>query len=149
MAIDLIGQGTSGHPARDYVKNAYKIEATIDIADAVTEKGSAIVATDVLEVIQLPAGTQLIGGGIQVVTPTTSVTTTTSFDFGYGGNTDVIADGVSIMAAGYGAVGSNGALDRSARFSSADTLDIVVASAPSAGITDGVVRVYAIVVDIT
>lgn len=149
--VDYIGETTSGHPARDYRKDAYRVSKTVSLATAATTRGSNLVATDVIEVLQIPAGTMVLGAGVEVVTGTTSVASAATFDLGYGGSVDIYADGFSPMTTGYAAAGTNGAVGvgNSRRFSSADTLDLTLVTAPAAGIADGVLRVYAVLLDIT
>ena len=147
--IDYVGEGTTGHPARDYRREPYVVKKSVSFATAATTKGSNLVAGDYIQVLQVPANTMVIGGGVRITTATTSTVSTATFDFGNTASVDFIADGFNPQAAaGYVAVGTNGALDATRRFASADTLNLGLITAPSAGIADGVVTVYAILADI-
>lgn len=148
--VDYIGEGTSGHPARDYVKGIYTVSKTIKLATAATSRGSNLVATDVIQCLQLPANTMLLGGGVEVTTATTSVASAATFDFGYSGSVDIISDGFNPMVTGLTAAGTNGSttLGNIRRFSTATTLDLTLQTAPNAGINDGILRVYAVLADI-
>lgn len=144
MAIDLALGGTTGHPSRTTVKQPYVVSRVVDFAEALSTKGSALASGDVIEAINIPAGTMLLGGGAEVLTSANVAACTVDVDIAAG---DDYVDGASVLTVGYLAAGTNGAVDHVERLTTADTLDLKIASLTGT-LTSGTVRVYAIMVDV-
>ena len=113
-------------------------------ADAATTKGSALAASDVIQVLTIPAGTVLAGATLYVRTADTG--TTLTMDLGDGTAADEWVDGVDATATGYAAQGTNGIFDQRKLYTSADTLKITIATLSSAN-DDWEVEVLAQFVD--
>jgi len=154
MAIDLTdGQGTSGHPAR--ARKVYIVEKTLDFAEALVQKGSALAATDVYEVLDVPAETFVLAAGAEVITVGDATAATVNVDFAGG---DDYVDGADIIAAtGYCAAGTNGwaglqtgstSTTAVNRITATDTLDVTLATLTGT-LSTGKLRVYAILMDIS
>lgn len=132
----------------------YYVQNFIDWADAATAKGSALAAADVIEAISVPAGTVIIAAGIQVTSVSTGESADVTLDLGVTTTEpDNFVDGFDLDAAAAGAYaqapaayqpiiigGTDGA--------TADTLDVLIATATTAP-TGGVIRVWAVLQDIT
>lgn len=144
----LVFSGTAGHPSRRSTRSVNMYEFTVNIATLLTAKGSALAAADVFQVMTIPAGTIIYSAGLEVTTVGNA--TAATFDLGYGGSVDVFADGVDIITAtGYGANGTNGkTITSAARFTAADTLDIVLATLTGT-LSTGKVRVYVVASDVS
>ena len=71
MATVDVSNGLNGgtHPSRAIRKEPYKIEVDVDFANVATTLGSALSASDVVQVIDVPAKTMVWAAGLEVVTP--------------------------------------------------------------------------------
>lgn len=155
MAISLALTGTTHQAASGRVKQPYLAEAFIDFADAATAKGSALAAADVIEAISVPAGTLVLHAGLQVVSVATGESADVALDLGVTGvDADRWVDGFDLDAAAANAYatpvydGAAGAGDGPVIFfSSADTIDVLIQAATTAP-TGGVIRVWAVMVDV-
>lgn len=131
----------------DVRKQAYMVEATLDISKIA---GYTCTNGDVFEVLEIPAGTFIVAAGAEVLTAFNGTTPTVDIDFAAG---DDIVDGQSVTSTGYLAAGSNGGANNTAQstftqlVTTTDTIDVKLICA-AANVTSGVLRVYAIVVDV-
>lgn len=147
--IDLSnGLGGAPRPVRSLTNMPYFVEKTIDFAAAATAKGSALAAADIIEVIDVPAGTMVINAGLQVVTVATGESSDTTVDLGITGTEpDNFVDGFDLDAAAAGAYAQNAAAFQPLIVGTADTIDLLIATATTAP-TGGTVRVWALMCDI-
>lgn len=148
--IDYFGDQSGGHPTRRSVNGMYVRKVSVDFARALELKGSALAASDVITVSEIPAGTLTLGGGLNVTTAPANVTTLT-LDLGpSSGAGDTWVDGHDATSTGWGAAGSNGSitLGNQTRETAAATVDLTVASLTGT-LADGVVDVYMIMADLT
>jgi hypothetical protein len=126
---------------------AYMVEAVLDISKI---DNYTCTNGDVFQVLELPAGTFVIAAGAEVLTAFDGTTPTVDIDFAAG---DDIVDGGDVTSTGYLAAGTNGGanLTSQATFtqlvSTTDTIDVKLIAA-SADVTEGKLRVYAVVVDL-
>lgn len=129
---------------------AYKVWREIDLAAAVTAKGSALAAADVIEALRLPAGVQILAAGAQKTTAMTGTSTDLTFDIGITGvDADIYVDGWDFDAAAVGSYGTPAGVQTPALILSAsDTIDILFATQTGTVLT-GKVMVWAVIVDIT
>ena len=125
------------------------VELIVDLADAVTAKGSALAQGDIIETISVPAGTQVTFAGLQKISAFTGSSTDLTFDFGItGGDVDAFVDGWDFDAAAvnsYATVAS-AAITPATFVTTADTLDILFAT-QTGTVTGGKVRVFAWLAD--
>lgn len=127
---------------------AYKISKEIDLAAAVTAKGSALAAADVIEVLRLPAGVVVLAAGARKTAAMTGTSTDLTFDVGItGGDVDQFVDGWDYDAAAVGAIVSNGVQMPPAVIQTSDTIDILIAT-QTGTLTGGKVEVWAVIVDV-
>lgn len=155
MATIDMTSGTSTRLRQDsYSARTILVEKVVDFAAAVTAKGSALAAADVLEVIDLPAGTLLLAAGFEVVTEMTGTATDLALDLGItGGNVDGFVDGFDYDGASVGDYSTligyytaqTGPILVGA---TADTLDILI-QAQTGTFTGGELRVWALVTDVS
>lgn len=155
MAISMYVTGTT-HPTRAMTNVPYVVENYIDFAEAAVEKGSALAAADVIEAIQVPAGTLVLQAGLQVAAVSTGESSDVTLDLGVTGvDADLWIDGYDLDAAAAGAygtlvgdAGSGAGAGPVLMFSAADTIDVLFATATTAP-TGGVIRVWAVLVDVS
>jgi hypothetical protein len=149
--VDLTGGQGTGTTMPSRLRGVHVIEKTFDVAKLVADGTiSSVANADVFQVIDIPAECYVFHCGAEVITAFDGTTPTVDIDFGGG---DDFVDGGDVSATGYLAAGTNGHVDYTAvatfnnRNTSSDTIDVTFAVTGS--ITVGVLRVYAIVADIS
>lgn len=142
--------GPAGTIARLMDNNnfAYKIWKEIDIAAAVTAKGSALAAADVIEALRLPAGTFILAAGAQKTAAMTGTSTDLTFDIGTAVDADQYVDGWDFDAAAVGSYATPLGVQLGQTLTASDTIDITIAT-QTGTLTGGKVLVWAVVVDLT
>jgi hypothetical protein len=148
--IDLATLSGTTAPSRwsGGVRTPYMVEVTIDLAAAVTAKGSALAQADVIEAIDIPADTLILGGGIQMLTAMTGTSTDATIDVGVtGGNVDVLVDGFDLDGASANDYAVTG-VQIGSLVTAADTIDVLIAT-QTGTITGGTFRVFAICLDVS
>lgn len=126
----------------------YFKEVLIDFAAAATAKGSALVATDVIEAISVPTNTMILNAGFEIITVAGGESNDNTLDLGTGADADVFVDGFDLDAAAAGAYAQNAAAFQPLVVGgTADTIDLTIVTATTAP-TSGVVRVFAVLMDI-
>ena len=155
MAIfDLTAGSTTSTEAANSIaalpesrRPAYMVEAVLDISKI---DNYTCTNGDVFQVLELPAGTFVIAAGAEVLTAFDGTSPTVDIDFAAG---DDIVDGGDVTATGYLAAGTNGGANLTSQstfiqlVSTTDTIDVKLIAA-SADVTEGKLRVYAVVVDL-
>lgn len=135
-------EGGKGNPNR----KPYMVEVEIDLAAAATAKGSALVATDVIECITVGANTAVLFAGTEIVTAPTGGTSAT-FDLGItGGDVDAFVDGGAITSATAGTYAAMANTAVPIAVSTSDTIDMLLIGTTID--TAGKIRVYAMLQDI-
>ena len=123
-------------------------EVWIDFAAAATAKGEALAAADVIQAISVPANTIILNAGLEVITVAGGESNDTTVDLGVTTTEpDNFIDGFDLDAAAAGAYAQNAAAFQPLVIGTADTIDLLIATATTAP-TSGVVRVFAILMDI-
>ena len=137
----------------NYLTNPVKLISTeVDFADLLVEKGSALAAADVFDVISIPEKCLVIAAGINPVTAANS--TTLTVDLGDGTDVDRYVDGFDAKATtdGVPILPTTGAAYAQYAgpkyYPAADTIDIVLATLTGT-LTTGKIRVWAVVADIS
>lgn len=126
----------------------YFKEVLIDFAAAATAKGSALAAADVIEAISVPANTMILNAGLEVITVAGGESNDTTVDLGVTTTEpDNFVDGFDLDAAAAGAYAQNAAAFQPLVIGTADTIDLLIATATTAP-TSGVVRVWAVLMNI-
>ena len=139
-------KGTASFPAN--VTEVSRFSVSLDFAAIVAARAAAgataLVATDTLQVIALPAGSVVLTAGLQV-TKVESTNTTATFDFGFTGGSpaaaNVYANDLASNALGYDIE----SLANPTAVTSADTIDLLLNTAVP---TDCVVNCFAIVANV-
>lgn len=146
--IDLSNGLGTGHPAILTRTVPYVVRKTINLSTAATSKGSALAAADVIEALDIPAGTVIMNAGIKVITAQTGSTVLT-LDLGVTGiDADNFVDGFDYFAAAAGAYAQNAAAFQPIVIgATADTLDVLIATLTTTN-TGGTFEVWALLVDV-
>jgi len=137
---DTLGfnKGVAGFDAKNAASVVVRQEVILDFAKIVAARAAAsaaaLVATDVLEVLRIPAGSMLLGAGLEVLQAET-VNTTGTLD---------LTNGTTALAINALAFESN-ALAAPVVYNADDTLDITINTAAP---TNAVVRAFAILADL-
>jgi len=140
-----INAGT--HPSRAIRKEPYKVEVDVNLATATTTKGSALAASDVLEVIDVPAKTMVWAAGFEVVTPPNG---DASADIGITAvDVDAFVDGFTLDSTSTGDMTNLPAAYQPQVVASDDTIDMLILAGSSAAPSTGVVRMWAVMQDVS
>jgi len=137
--------GAATQPSRSIRNMPYVVENTINLAAAVTAKGSALAATDVIEALQIPAQSIVLAAGFEI---TGAVTGSCTVSLGVTGVTAAayvsafavtgslsVGDYATPATAGYPIVTK-----------AADTLDLLLVTETTT-LSAGSLRVFAVIVD--
>lgn len=139
---------SAGGAASTAGRTAYVIDNIVDMAAAVTAKGSALAASDIIEALNIPAQCQILSCGAEVITAHAGTSTDLTLDIGItGGNTDFVADGFDYDAASVGDVTSPVVAELPLYNATADTIDILLATMTGTT-TGGKIRVWACIVPV-
>ena len=128
------------------VKVPYLVEVELDYADALVKKGSALAAADIVQLIQIPAGTVVLGAGAQIKTAADSTTLTVSVGTGVDDNEWVDALDGKATAGTYGTDLSASPVWNT--YPTADTIDVTFATLTGT-LATGILRVYALMLDVS
>jgi|TARA_R110002072_G_scaffold213466_3_gene370760 hypothetical protein len=129
-------------------RSPYMVQTVVDFATALSDKGSALAANDIIPCISVPAGTLILNAGIQVDTVASSGTTT--LDLGTGTDVDCFVDGFDADdGTAAGTFAQNAAAYQPILATAADTIDIKLATQSGTALTTGKVRVFAVLMDVT
>ena len=140
---NAVGAGT--HPSRSVRPMPYVVENTISLAAAVTAKGSALAAADVIEALQIPAQSIVLAAGYEV---TGTVTGSCTVSLGVTGVT------AAAYVSAFGVTGSLSVGDYATPATAgypivtkaADTLDLLLVTETTT-LSAGSIRVFAVIVD--
>ena len=129
-------------------RNPYMVEMELDFATALSDKGSALAAADVIPCISVKKGFMIMNAGIEVVTATSAGTSTV--DLGTGVDVDCFVDGFnSASGTAAGTVAQNAAAYQPLMCVADDTIDLVLATQSGTALTTGLFRIWAVLMDCT
>jgi hypothetical protein len=154
--ISTLDVSGTTHPTVMMNRPVYVVENYINWADAATAKGSALASADVIEALTVPAGTLVLQAGFEVTSVATGESSDVTLDLGVTGvDADLWVDGFDLDAAAAGAfgtlvgdAGSGAGAGPVLMFASADTIDVLIATATTAP-TGGAIRVFAVLCDVS
>ena len=126
-------------------RNPYMVQMELNFATALTDKGSALAASDVIPVIAVPKGIMVMNAGIEVVTASDGSTFTV--DVGMV-DADVFADGFDATSAA-GVLSQNPAAYQPVMAVANDNIDVTIATLSGGAVTTGLFRVWAVLMDCT
>ena len=128
---------------------SYVIWHDIDLAEAVTAKGSALAQGDTIEAIRLPANTAIVDVWAQKITAMTATSTDLTFDIGFtGGVVDKFVNGWDFDGAAVGSYATPVGVSQSSTIAVSDTVDILFTT-QTGTVTGGKIRLFVSAVDLT
>jgi len=127
-------------------RNPYLVQTVLNLATALSDKGSALAAADVIPTIAVPKGTMILNAGIEVDTAITSASALT-LDLGTGVDPDVFVDGFDGTSAA-GVVAQNPAAYQPVMAVADDNIDVKIATLTGT-LSTGKMRVWAVLMDCT
>ena len=137
--------GSGLQPVRSIRNMPYMVENTINFASAVTAKGSALAAADVIEALQIPAQSIVLAAGFEVISAVTGSCTVSLGVTGVTAAAYVSAFGVtSSLSVGDYATPATAGYPIVTK--SADTLDLLLVTETTT-LSAGSIRVFALIVD--
>ena len=126
-------------------RNPYMVQTTLNLATALSDKGSALAASDVIPVIAVAKGTMVLNAGIEV--DTASDGSTFTVDLGMDA-ADVFVDGFDATSAA-AVVAQNPAAYQPVMAVANDNIDVTIATLSGGAVTTGKLRVWAVLMDCT
>ena len=126
-------------------RNPYMVQTTLNWATALSDKGSALAASDVVPVIAVPKGVMVLNAGIEVDTATDGSTFTV--DLGMV-DADVFVDGFDATSAA-AVVAQNPAAYQPVMAVADDNIDVTIATLSGGAVSSGKFRVWAVLMDCT
>ena len=129
-------------------RNPYFVQTELDFATALSDKGTALAASDVIPVIAVKKGTMILNVGVETVTATSAGTST--IDVGTGVDADCFVDGYNhASGTAAGTVSQNPAAYQPIMCVADDNIDVTLATQSSTALTTGKIRVWAVLMDCT
>jgi len=141
-------EGNGSTQSAHGMKHVYVLDAVVDLAEAIVTKGSALAQADVIQALNVPAGSILLGGGAECIAAMTGTSADLTIDIGItGGDVDGLVDGWDFDAAVVGAIVATG-VQVVVPMATADTIDLLFVTQTDTVLT-GKIRVFAILADIS
>jgi hypothetical protein len=134
-------RGANANPGR----KPYMVQTVLNLATALSDKGSALAAADVIPVIAVKKGTMIINAGIEV--DTASDGSTFTVDLGMV-DADVFVDGFDGTSAA-AVVAQNPAAYQPVMAVADDNIDLTIATLSGGAVTTGKLRIWAVMMDCT
>tara|TARA_R100001163_G_C5020042_1_gene163096 strand:+ start:473 stop:967 length:495 start_codon:yes stop_codon:yes gene_type:complete len=129
-------------------RNPYMVQTELNMATALSDKGSALAASDVIPVIAVKKGTMILNAGLEVVTATSAGTSTC--DLGTGVDADAFVDGFdSASGTAAGTLSQNPAAFQPIMCVADDNIDLTLATQSGTAMTTGKLRIWAVLMDCT
>ena len=126
-------------------RKPYLVSTVVDFATALSDKGAALAANDVIPAIAVKKGTCIINAGIEVDTLQTAATALT-LDLGTGVDADVFVDGFTATSAAAETYAQNAAAFQPVMCVADDNIDLKIATLTGT-LSTGKYRVWAILMD--
>ena len=126
-------------------RNPYMVQTVLNLATALSDKGSTLAAADVIPVIAVPKGNMVLNAGIEV--DTASDGSTFTVDLGMV-DADVFVDGFDATSAA-AVVAQNPAAYQPVMAVANDNIDLTIASLSGGAVTTGKLRIWAVMMDCT
>jgi hypothetical protein len=134
-------RGANANPGR----KPYMVQTVLNLATALSDKGSALAASDVVPVIAVKKGTMILNAGIEV--DTASDGSTFTVDLGMV-DADVFVDGFDATSAA-AVVAQNPAVYQPVMAVADDNIDLTIATLSGGAVTTGKMRIWAVMMDCT
>ena len=127
-------------------RNPYMVQTVLNLATALSDKGSALAASDVVPVIAVKKGTMILNAGMEV--DTVSDGSTLTLDLGTGADADCFVDGFDGTSAA-AVVAQNPAAFQPLMAVADDNIDMTIATLSGGAVTTGKIRIWAWMMDCT
>jgi len=124
-------------------RNPYMVQTILNLATALSDKGSALAASDVIPVIAVPKGHMILNAGIEV--DTASDGSTFTVDLGMV-DADVFVDGFDATSAA-AVVAQNPAAYQPVMAVADDNIDLTIATLSGGAVSTGKLRIWAVMMD--
>jgi len=124
-------------------RNPYMVQTVLNLATALSDKGSALAAADVIPVIAVPKGNMVLNAGIEV--DTASDGSTFTVDLGMV-DADVFVDGFDATSAA-AVVAQNPAAYQPVMAVADDNIDLTIATLSGGAVSTGKLRIWAVMMD--
>lgn len=142
--INMRRGGTTGAPTRwANVETPYFVQIDVDLAEVAEAKGSALAASDVIEVLQVPADTVIMMAGVELTEAIEGASALT-VDVDTSVNSQSYVSGFDAVAA---VVGDQDVGTTAAVYGADDIVELSL-SAVTGTITGGTLRVFALMLNI-
>ena len=129
-------------------RSPYYVQNEIDFAAAVTAKGTALAAADIIQALTIPDDTMIISAGMECTAVHTGTSSDCALDLGVtGGDPDAFVDAFDFDGAAAGAYAVPAAPGSAIVPAAADTLDILIQAQTGTTLT-GKMRVFAWLADV-
>lgn len=135
--VDMKVGGTVGHSNISAVSEVYSTYRHLDLAKAVTKKGSALAATDTFDLFVVPAGTLVLGAAVEVVTAGAGGASAATVTVGDSVDPARYAAAASVLASGYLTTAATAGHLATAN----ETVRVTLASLTGGALTSGTIRV--------
>ncbi|AXP07707.1 hypothetical protein SmphiM6_15 [Sinorhizobium phage phiM6] len=130
------------------LKTVYKIWYEVDLAEAVTAKGSALATGDIIEAVRVPAGHLVLAAAAKKSAALTGTAADLLIDVGITGvDADAYVADWDFDAAAVGSYATPPAAAVPLVVSTSDTIDLLLAFTGT--VTGGKIEVHAVVADLT
>jgi|TARA_B100000085_G_scaffold271651_1_gene285297 hypothetical protein len=126
-------------------RNPYYVQTVLNLATALSDKGTALAAADAIPVIAVPKGHMVLNAGIEVDTQSDGSTFTV--DLGMV-DADVFVDGFDGTSAA-AVVAQNPAAYQPVMAVANDNIDLTIATLSGGAVTTGKFRIWAVLMDCT
>mgnify|MGYP003627988244 FL=1 len=124
-------------------RNPYMVQTVLNLATALSDKGSTLAAADVIPVIAVPKGNMVLNAGIEV--DTASDGSTFTVDLGMV-DADVFVDGFDATSAA-AVVAQNPAAYQPVMAVANDNIDLTIATLSGGAVSTGKLRIWAVMMD--
>ena len=121
----------------------HMVQTVLNLATALSDKGSALAASDVIPVIAVPKGNMVLNAGIEV--DTASDGSTFTVDLGMV-DADVFVDGFDATSAA-AVVAQNPAAYQPVMAVANDNIDLTIATLSGGAVSTGKLRIWAVMMD--
>ena len=129
-------------------RKPYLLSAELDFAQAVTDKGTALAANDVIPGLTIPANTLIMCAGFEVTAAHAGTSTDTDLYFGItGGDLDNFVDGFDFDGASVGDYAFKAGQTPVLIGGTSDTIDVEI-QAMTGTTTGGKIRMFAVCMDV-
>jgi len=126
----------------------YFVQASINIATATVEKGSALAAGDIFEAISVPANTLVLQAGMQYTTALDGSAAGVTFNLGFSDTHGAVDTFVAVHDGDAAAAGDYATPtdDSNILVETADTIDLELQAISTTPVS-GIIRIFAVLMD--